>query len=209
MTFVAVVGGTALIAAVVAGVLYLPVRRSVRRSRAETDAIVARMREDMNTTPPLPLYEPLPFPDGDPPEVELRVTIHSPPGSDADELPKFAARLIRETSRLERSLGGWGLRYDEAGSEEEPTKLVLRLVPELPSWGDPARLEEVAAELRRLMREAQEAANRSRPNDLRHKIERELRPTLPPCAVREVEVAVLVREAVPLRAPGAEPVLVS
>lgn len=209
MMLAAYIGSSALMVGVFWLYLYLLARASVRRSREATDAMIARWQAEAAKTPPLPPYEPLPFPGGDPPEVELRVTIHSPPGSDADELSKFAARLIRETSRLERSLGGLGLRYDEAGSEEEPTKLVLRLVPESPSWGDPARLEEVAAELRRLMREAQEAAKRSRTNDLRHKIERELRPTLPPGAVREVEVAVLVREAVPLRGPGPELVLVS
>lgn len=190
MTFVAVAGGTAFIAAVVAGLLYLPVRRSVRRSRAETDVITARMEAEAGKTPPLPPFVPLPIPDGPPPEADLRITIDRHPEADMAALPKLAAELIREASRLDQVFGGTGLSFDRDGSEEEPTKLVLRLVPNRPGWGARGRLRGVAEEMSRRMREAREAVTRQQADSIRSKIERELGPPLPPDVIRDVEVAV-------------------
>lgn len=206
-TLLAVAGGTVFLGAVVAGLLYLPVRRSVRRSQVETDAVIARMEAEMGKTRPLPPYDPLPIPDGPPPPVELRITFHRHPEAGAAELPKVAARLIREADRLDRAYGGDGLSYDEVGSTENADQVTFRLVPVSADWDATDRLERVARQMRMLMNQAREDLARRQADDIRRRVREELAPPVPPELVPDVDVAVADVEPSPRFVPQADPVL--
>ncbi|MBA4064639.1 MAG: hypothetical protein C0501_13185 [Isosphaera sp.] len=188
MTALAYLASLVVIAGVVGLFLFPLARRNARRSKALADEIISRAEKRAGDPPPLEPFVPLPLPDFDPPDAELRITIARHPESDGDRLSKIAADVIREASRLEESFGGDGLEYDQAGSVEEPTKLVLRLVPNRVDWETPDRLGEVADELNCRVKKARVAATPP-PDDLRHRIDRELHPPLPP-EVRDVEVTV-------------------
>jgi hypothetical protein len=199
-TLLSVAGGTVFLGTVVAVLLYLPVRRSLRRSRTETDAILAQMEADLAATPPLPPYEPLLIPEGPPPAVELRITFQRQPGADSEELAGVAARLIREADRLERAYGGDGLDYDEAGSVEEADHVTFRLVPIRADWEAEDRLERLADQMRRLIRRGREGAARRETQDILGRVDRKLHPPLPPAIIQDVVIAVGVRE--PDLSPG-------
>ena len=172
----------------IGGVAYFTARQGIRRTREQVDRMIAEMQKSLDETPRLEPYVREPLPDFDPPDAELHITFRRLPGSDG-VLPPVAARLIDEAGRLERSFGGEGLEYDPAGSVEEPTRLVLRLVPNRVDWETPDRLGAVADELNHRLQKAREAT--PRPNDdIRSRIDRELNPPLPPDVIRGVEVAV-------------------
>jgi hypothetical protein len=187
MTAVAILTYYALAFSVIGGVACWTVRQSARRLRALNDEIIARMQEKYGNTPPLEPYVPLPLPEP-PPPPELLVTIARHPESDPEQLPKLAAEMILAASRLEKEYGGDGLEYDPQGSVEEPGRLILRLVSRSSDWDSADRLAAVAEELNRLTEQAKNGESVRQAADIRAKIDRELRPHLPP-GIENVRVA--------------------
>ena len=157
-------------------VSYLAGRKNNRELRAFADRALAELEQIARNTPPLEVYIPTPIPDDDFPVPELRITIKRHPESDVTKLPLIAARVIGEVSKLEQSLGGDGLRYDQSGSVEEPGKLVLRLVPELLDEFTEDRLAKVADELNELVQRVRSNLVREQDGDIRELIDRELNP---------------------------------
>lgn len=189
MMIAAVIASYMVICGLIGLVAYLTARSGIRRSQALVDQQIAQMQEKYGHTPPLEPYvrEPLPEP---PPPPELRITIIRHPESDGDRLPKMAAEMIREVSRLEVSYGGDGLEYDPAGSIEEPTRLVLRLVPRRMDWDATDRLAAVADQLKNgFARRPIDDEVEKQDIDIRAKIDRELQPHLPPAMIENVQVA--------------------
>jgi hypothetical protein len=184
----AMIGSSILMVGIFGLCLYLMARSDGRRFREQVDRKIAEMQKSLDETPPLEPYVREPLPDEDPPDADLHITFRRRPGADG-ALPAVAARLIDEAGRLERSFGGEGLEYDPAGSVEEPTRLVLRLVPNRVDWETPDRLGAVADELNHRLRKAREATPRQN-DDILSQIDRELNPPLPPDVIRGVEVAV-------------------
>lgn len=191
MTLVAVIVGAVAVAGIVGVPLYLMARESARRSKSLTDTLLTRMQARFENTLPLKPFVPLPLDKLTPDEADLRVTIRWHPESDGERLPKVAAEVIREVSRLEEAYGGKGLEYDPAGSIEEADRLVLRLVPRSADWYAPDRLAAVADELNRLVRRAHVEAAAEQQSDIRARIERELQPHLPPEMIGSVERAIV------------------
>ena len=155
---------------------YMTALGTIRKGKAQTERIIARMQSQMTSTPPLEPHTSTPIPDDDIPVPELRITIKRHPESDAAKLPLIAARVIGEVSKLEQSFGGDGLRYDQSGSVEEPGKLVLRLVPELLDEFTEDRLAKVADELNELVQRVRTNLVREQDGDIRELIDRELNP---------------------------------
>lgn len=189
MIAAAMIGYGVLMVGLVVVVGYLTGQQVNRELTAATDRAIQRSREAAARTPPLPPYVREPLPEWQESEPELRITIRLHPESENGELPKLAAEVIREASRLEESYGGDGLEYDEAGSVEEPGRLVLRLVPRLDDWEAADRLAAVSEELNRAARRAEEREEDRFAAGIRARIERQLQPHLPPGVVERIEVA--------------------
>ncbi|MBY0457777.1 MAG: hypothetical protein K2V38_10600 [Gemmataceae bacterium] len=170
-------------------VAYLTARSGIRRSRELNDRLIAEMQEKYGHTPPLEPYVREPLPEL-PPPPELLITISKHPEADGDRLPRLAAEVIRQVSRLESSFGGDGLDYDAKGSIDEPTRLVLRLVPRSADWEATDRLEAVAKKLNVLAEQARQGEVARQDGDIRARIDRELHLHLSPAIASSVAARV-------------------
>lgn len=194
MIVAAMIGYGVVAIAVIGLVGYLTGRQGVREIEAAAAEGMARMdAEFARMQPLLGPYVPEPLPDEqdeqDEPEPELRITIRRHPESEDGDLPRVAAGVIREASRLEESYGGDGLEYDPAVSVEEPDRLILRLVPRADDGEAADRLAAVSEELNRAARRAEEQAADGHAVSILAKIEEQLHPRLPRGVIERVEVA--------------------
>ena len=174
MIVAAMIGYYCFAIGLIAIVGYVTALHTMRQGRAQTNRILARLDSRMTSTPPLEPYRPSSLPDDRDIASELRITLKRHPESDAAKLPSIAARVIGEVSKLEQSCGGDGLRYDPVGSVEEPSRLVLRLVPKLHDEYTEERLSTVVDELNRFVHRTRDQMGQASNADLREQIGREL-----------------------------------
>jgi hypothetical protein len=174
MMIAAMVGYYVVAIGLVALVGYLAGRKNNQEIRAFANQAIAELQAIARSTPPVEGDAPPPIPKLDIPTLELLVTLKRHPTSDAAKLPSIAARVIGEASKLEQSCGGEGLDYDPVGSIEEPSRLVLRLVPKLHDEYTEERLWTVVDELNRFVHRARDQMGQPRNADLREQIDREL-----------------------------------
>lgn len=81
------------------------------------------------------------------PELHLILQRHTE--TEPDQLARRAAELIQRIDALDRQHGGAGVVYEPTTTLDEPTRLVLRLLPQVADATTPARFRQLAEELNR------------------------------------------------------------
>ncbi len=97
-------------------------------------------------------------------------------------MPLLATLMVKSVDQLERTLGGDGVVFDEAGSIDEPTRLKLRLVVRKP-FGAADRIGKILGTIDSLLDRVRTDSGA----DIRAKITSELDSPIPNEVIRHLE----------------------